>query len=538
MARKPSPAAQTAAIYARYSSSAQNDASIEQQLTECRRYAEDNNLTIVAAYEDRAISGRTDKRPGFQKMLRAAERGEFEVLLAYKSNRIARNMQSALTYEKRLNDAGVRIVYCKEAFDDNATGRFMLRMMMNMNQFYSENMSEDIKRGMHDSASKGLIVGKIPLGYRRSEDNRYQIDEAEAALVREIFRRYLRDEPLADICRDLNARGLKTKLGKPFTRNSFHHILTNEKYTGSYTFGDIRLTDAIPAIIEKGVYQMAQRKLQDEKVVRKRHRGNNDYLLTGKLFCGHCLAPMVGMSARSHTGALHYYYACQTRRTKRACDKQNVRKDFIEEEIVRAVQTTILDDDTTVWIADTLLATAKQFREQSSLAEYESQLRDVKKQIANIVRAIEMGVAGDEVKARMDELQEEKRTLQSLIAVEKIAVKDYDRDTVLGYLGEIRRGDPSDKAFQRMVIRDFIRAVYLYDDHFKLVVDFAGRGNPYTLPLKPDPAAEADITDITNRFAERLVRGTTSALGEPLQRCSIRYTPQGFVITWYFNRAK
>lgn len=531
MARKSPPAAKAAAIYARYSSSAQNDASIEQQIAECRQYAEDNNLTIVAAYEDRAISGRTDKRPGFQKMLRAAERGEFQVLLAYKSNRIARNMQSALTYEKRLSDAGVRIVYCKEAFDDNATGRFMLRMMMNMNQFYSENMSEDIKRGMRDSAAKGRIVGAIPYGYRRGADDRLAVDEAEAAVVREIFRRYLNDETLADLRRDLNARGLRTKHNRPWARNSFHNILTNEKYTGSYTFGDTRVEDAIPAIIEKGVYQMAQRKLQRESVVRKRHRGDADYLLTGKLFCGHCLAPMVGMSGRSHTGSEHHYYACQTRRTKHTCDKANVRRDYIEQEVVRAIQTTVLDDDTVIWIADTLMEMSQQFRAQSGLADYEAQLRDVKRQIANIIRAIEMGVAGEEVKARMDELQDEKRTLQSLIAVEKIAVKDYDRATVIGYLESIRQGDPADKAFQATVIRDFVRAVYLYDDHLKLIVDFTGKDTPYTLPISPQ-SAEAE------GFAERLVRCTISALGEPLKRSSIRCTRQGFVITWYFSQTK
>lgn len=91
--------AQIAAIYARYSSNAQNDASIEQQVAECTMYAQQNGLKVVATFEDRAISGRSDKRPGFQKMIRAAERREFQVLLTYKSNRIARNMYDALRYE-------------------------------------------------------------------------------------------------------------------------------------------------------------------------------------------------------------------------------------------------------------------------------------------------------------------------------------------------------------------------------------------------------------------------------------------------------
>ena len=533
MAKKPAPATVlTAAIYARYSSTAQNDASIEQQIAECTQYAMANKLAVVATFEDRAISGRSDNRPGFQRMLRAADRHEFQVLIAYKSNRISRNMQSALNYTQRLESAGVRVVYCKEEFGDNATGRFMLRMMMNMNQFYSENMSEDIKRGMADSAAKGKVVGSVPYGYRKGADGQYEIDEPAARIVREIFARYLKDEPLADIRRDFNARGLLTKLRKPWTKNSFHGILSNEKYTGVYIFGDTRQEGAIPAIIGKEVFAMAQRKMGLGKIVRKRRRGNEDYLLTGKLFCGYCYAPMVGMSGRSHVGREHYYYACQTRRTKHACHKENVRKDSIEAEVVRAVQTTILNDETVEWIADAILEASKQFKAQTRLAEYEAALKDVKKQIANLIHAIELGVAGEEVKARMDDLQEEKRKYEGLIAIEKISIQDYDRTTILGYLESIRHGDVANKEFQRVVIRDFVKAVYVYDDHLKLIVDFTGDNHSITVPIK-----ESESTTDPEGFAQGLNRRTITVLGEPLNRTnSIEFTGQRFVIIWYFQQ--
>ena len=505
MARKKSQEKTTAiaAIYARYSSTAQNDASIEQQIAECEQYAQANNLTITAHFEDRAISGRSDKRPGFQKCLRAAERGEFQVLLAYKSNRISRNMQSALNYEQRLANAGVRVVYCKEEFGDNATGRFMLRMMMNMNQFYSENMSEDIRRGMVDSVSKGKVVGSVPYGYRKGADGKYEIDEPAAGIVREIFARYLKNEPIADIRRDFNERGLLTKQKRPWAKNSFHAILVNEKYTGSYTFGDVRIEDAIPAIIEKGVFAMTQKKLDGEKVIRKRHRGNEDYILTGKLFCGYCFAPMVGMSGRSHVGREHFYYACQTRRTKRTCDKKNVHKEEIEQKVVEIFQKCVLDDETVMWMSNTLLEASQRFKEQSNLANYESHLREVKKQIGNLVRAIEMGVAGDEVKERMEELHEEKRNYEGLVAIEKVAVKDYDKKTVYGYFEGIKGGDPADKDFQKMVIRDFIKAVYVFDDHLRIVVDFTGKENTVDVPFG-GASAEDDTSDKVRLMTDKV----------------------------------
>lgn len=104
----------TAVIYARYSSHAQNDASIEQQVAECREYAATHDLKIIDIYADRAISGRSDRRPEFQKMIRHAEAGKFQIVLTYKSNRIARNMLDALRYEERLEKAGVKVVYCKK----------------------------------------------------------------------------------------------------------------------------------------------------------------------------------------------------------------------------------------------------------------------------------------------------------------------------------------------------------------------------------------------------------------------------------------
>lgn len=145
-----------AVIYARYSSHNQRDFSIEQQIEACRKYAASLSLKVTLTYEDRAISGRTDNRPAFQRMMRDAENGKFQYVLAWKSNRMGRNMMQAMVNEARLVDCGVKVFYAEEDFDDNAAGRFALRSMMNVNQFYIENMAEDVKRGLYDNAKKGL----------------------------------------------------------------------------------------------------------------------------------------------------------------------------------------------------------------------------------------------------------------------------------------------------------------------------------------------------------------------------------------------
>ena len=126
-----------AVIYARYSSHNQREASIEQQVEECRKFADINKLHIIEVYADKAVSGKTDRRPNFQRMMKNAALGKFQYVVAWKSNRMGRNMLDAMMNDTRLRDLGVRCLYTEEDFDDTAAGRFALRNMMNVNQFYS-----------------------------------------------------------------------------------------------------------------------------------------------------------------------------------------------------------------------------------------------------------------------------------------------------------------------------------------------------------------------------------------------------------------
>ena len=95
---------------------------------------------------------------------------------------------------------------------------------MNVNQFYSENMAEDITRGLYDNASKCMANGRQPLGYKRGEDGRVVLDEANAAVVREIFTRVAAGDLFVDIARDLNAQGIKTSNGANWNKGSFQSI--------------------------------------------------------------------------------------------------------------------------------------------------------------------------------------------------------------------------------------------------------------------------------------------------------------------------
>ena len=254
-----------AVIYARFSSHNQREVSIEQQVKECQKFASSNNLRVVEIYDDKAVSGKSDRRTNFQRMMKDAAKNKFQYVIAWKSNRMGRNMLEAMINDARLRDLGVRTLYTEEDFDDTAAGRFALRNMMNVNQFYSENMAEDIKRGLNDNAEKCMVNGALGLGFKKGEDGRFALDEPNAAIVREVYERVAALEPFVDIYNDLNARGLKTATGKPGSRSSFHRILVNERYRGVYIWGNIRTEGGVPRIVSDPLFFKVQEVLKTKK---------------------------------------------------------------------------------------------------------------------------------------------------------------------------------------------------------------------------------------------------------------------------------
>ncbi len=496
---KASEVLQTGVIYARYSSHAQKDASIEQQVKEAESYAAAAGIRIVEIYADRAISGKTDRRPNFQKMMRDAEKGRFQCVIAWKSNRMGRNMLLAMANEARLQELGIRVLYTEEDFDDTAAGRFALRSMMNVNQFYSENMAEDIRRGLRDNAENCRLTGSLPYGYKKGEDLRYEIDEDKAAVVREIFTRVACGDPFIDLVNDLNARGIKTAQGKPWNKNSFHAMLKNERYRGVYIYEDIRKEGGIPRIVSDELFFKVQEVLKTKKNPQGRHRTNGDYLLTGKIYCGKCKNPMVGISGTSKTGAMHYYYTCQGRRLNKTCDKANVRRDTIEEAVAKAIRDYILQDNVIQWIADSTVAYNKRAEEQSQISLLESELAETKRSIKNIMAAIEQGIITDTTKARLLELEGEQAQLTGRIAAARADIVTVSRDVIVAGLEMYRDGDVKDKKYQARLFDTFLVAVYVYDDSFKIVFSFSGNKNTIRIPFdtsvidSPEDTAEASV---------------------------------------------
>lgn len=482
-----------AVIYARYSSHNQRDVSIEQQYAACEAFAAREGYTIVEHYPDRAVSGKTDNRPSFQRMMRDAHNGGFDYVIAWKSNRMGRNMMQAMVNEAKLADLGIRCLYVEEDFDDTAAGRFALRNMMNVNQFYIENMAEDVKRGMMDNAAKCMVNNKPPLGYRKGRDGKFEIYEPEAAIVREIYSRIISGWTLIDIQTDLNRRGIKTSTGKEWKKQSFGRILSNDKYIGVYRFADVVIEDGVPAIIDRDTFDKVQLILKSKKKPRGKQRMNDEYLLTGKVFCGKCGSPMTAQTGTSKTGKKFNYYSCNRKRYDHACDKKNEPQAALETFVIEAVRAELMDDHTVDWIVDGYEKAVAIVRNDSKKDSLQEELAAVNKEIDNFLKAIGAGVFNEFTQQRMEELRISRKDIEEAIRLEDAATRLPSPEDVGGWLYSIREGDWSDRKFVKEIIRIFVRAVYIFDDKITIHYNYGTDADLEYEGLPEDP--EGDDSD-------------------------------------------
>lgn len=195
-----------AVIYARFSSHSQTEQSIEGQLKVCYEFAQKNGYTVVGEYIDRALSGTTDARPDFLRMIADSDKKGFQYVLVYQLDRFARNRYDSATYKAKLKKNGVRVLSARENITDDASGILVEGLLESMAEYYSAELSQKIRRGMDINAEKCLSNGSNPgLGYRVDADRRFYIEPEEAAVVQDVFERYASGQTVTEICAALNA---------------------------------------------------------------------------------------------------------------------------------------------------------------------------------------------------------------------------------------------------------------------------------------------------------------------------------------------
>lgn len=472
----------TACLYVRFSSHNQTEQSIEGQTRVCRDFCKRHNIRIVEIYADRATSASKDieKRVQFLKMIKDSEKGLFDAVIVYKLDRFARSRYDSATYKYRLKRNGVQLISATENISNDPEGIILESVLEGMAEFYSAELSQKINRGMRESAYKhNSIGGAIPLGYK-IEDKKLVIDPKTAPIVKEAFEKYADGETVAEICRQFNARGYKTSKGTAFGKSSFTKIFRNERYIGVYTFHDYRSEDAIPAIIDKDLWDRVQLRVGKIKNAPARNKAKVVYLLSGKIFCGHCGSKMNGNCNAGN----YYYYQCYGKKNGNVdCKKKNIRKEFIER-LVAQDALSLLTDEYIEQIAT--IACEKNQHEielDSALPTIRDRIHQVDLSLNNLLKAIESGSAPDMLVKRMGELEKEKKDLQVQAKKESEDIIELDKAQVIYWLEQFRGGNIEDKEFCRMLIDLFVNSVTVWDEDdntYKVTVAY----NLTSLPTK------------------------------------------------------
>jgi site-specific DNA recombinase len=502
-------------IYARVSSDKQDmDLSISAQERSLREYAQRNGHDIVREFVDEAESGRTASRPAFKEMIALArlKNPPFEGILVWKLNRFSRSRADSITYKTLLRNKGIEVISINEPMDDSPTGRLLEGVIESIDEFYSANLGQDIRRGQRENASRGFFSGShAPCGYRRIavQDGgkmRHKLElepEGSTAVqtVRRIFELAARDVGCKEIAKTLNRDGLRTAKGERWGRVTVHKVLTNEAYCGTLVWGalkghrilrgaepPVRVENAWPGIVDRDTFQRIQRKLgsRSPKAVHPR-RVPSTFLLSGLLFCS-CGRAMTGCSAKS---GKHFYYICcrSSKQGQEACDARMIPKEKVERQVIEQLRARVLTEENLEKLVIIVNEELQMFSSSLNdrLEVIDAELRDAKARLTKLYEALETGKLElddlapriKELKVRQDELGkarvllEAEMTARGMQPVDEVMVKSYARD-LRGLLEE------SELTERRAFLRSFVNRIEV--DKGQVTVH-------YKLPLPQDGKA-------------------------------------------------
>ena len=478
-----------AVAYARFSSNNQRDESIDAQLRAIREYCEKNNIQLVEIYKDEAQSATTDMRDDFKDMIDDIFSGKLDIdtVLVHKFNRFARNKYDSAIYKKRLRDIGIKVVSVTQPIDDSPEGRILESLIEAMDEYYSENLALEVKKGMLENALKGKHTGGGKLLGLSVDSEGYYYPDDNAHIVKRIFREYADGVPKASIVARLNDEGYRNQYGRRFNTRTLMDLLKNEKYVGNFVYHHtstetIRLDGVIrEPIIDEELWEAVQRKRQEINKPRYRKR---KYIMTGKLRCGVCGFTYCGAGGKKKAkkGEEIAYYKCAGKvKHRHSCNNPSLNKEYYEKLIIDTITENVLTDNAIEQIAEMVLHQLEKERKapQVSAAKLQKQLNKVKDQQQKLMDLyINGGVEMDMLEERNKALKAEKKHLEDQI--EKNAYLEQSQslelDEVKQFLKDFRRSvSTTDTEYAQIIFNTFVDNIVVYPDTLDVTlrVDFS-----------------------------------------------------------------
>ena len=448
--------------YCRYSSNGQREESIDAQKRAIQKYADENNLIISNWYVDEAKTATTTVgRDEFNRMINDSKNSLFSYVIIHKLDRFSRDRYDSAVNKRALKINNVTLISVLEKIDDSPESVMYEAMLEAYAEFYSKNLSRETIKGLNENAYKSLCNGgRPPYGYIRvprmrngvqqtSKDGLLlhdtAIDPLNSKAVKLIFEWTLQGKSRKQIIDELNKLGFRDFEGKEFKRPAYiDNILRNERYTGVYIFHEyksiisktgrrsrvrnnpedmIRNEGGFPQIISKETFNAVQQILA-ERVHRSPENTQEDYLLSGKVFCADCGQAYVGYTKKKK-GVAYSYYKCmgnfKNKKDENAprCDNTSVRKEDLEQFVVKNLIDLLSDKNLPEQIYDNFMIFMQTRSYNKQVIEsYKEKLVDTEKRITNCINAISH-TYNDLLITKLKQLENDKQELQSKIIAEE-----------------------------------------------------------------------------------------------------------------------
>ena len=437
-----------AAEYMRYSTDNQTENSIAYQQAGIRKYARENNIQIVASYQDEAASGTNTDRKGFQALVAAANRKAFDAVIIYDISRGSRDVGDWFTFRKTMMYLGVKVISAsgQKLGDLTNSADFLTELItVGMGQVEVLGTRQKSIDGVAVKAKQGAFLGGVPpLGYD-IVNGQYVINPEEARIVRNIFAWYAAGKSYDYILDHLN--GALGKRGRPISKNTLNGMLQNERYIGVYTRNKKkckimrkwaggqpnpnveRIENAIPRIVDDETWEKVRARMNDNKRNAK-NKARHQYLLTGLIECEECGARYVGHASTNKKGYVTRYYFCGNKYRTHTCRSKNINADEIETFVVQHLKEYLRTMDFTAtaqYIADQINGAAPDLKAEKA------ELAQIEKKIANGVQAVLAGLVVPELQVELDRLRLRKSELEDIIARRSATRRDLDPAALVAF---------------------------------------------------------------------------------------------------------
>lgn len=429
--------------------------------------------SLAGIYADEGISGtQAEKRKDFMRMIRQCRKGNIDLVITKSVSRFARNTVDCLNYVRELKALGIPIIFEKEGLNTmHATSEIYISMHGIFAQSESESLSGNVRMGKAISAKNGnvAISYKSFLGYRRGKDNKPEIDEEQAEIVRFIYERYLAGDSLQMIRDSLEEQHISTPMGKEkWQLTTIRSILTNEKYKGDALLQKTYIVDCIshkskknddrpqyyvennhPAIIPREMFDRVQeemahrtskRKVKEIGTKTESGKYSSKYALTDLLICGHCGTPY-RRCTWSRNGKKKIVWRCISRLDygKKYCaDSPSVEESVLQRAVAEGIRQVVMDESGQTALEALKLHIGMYFgqSDENSTAVDEIRMQELVQSITELAGAED---SGNRMTTLIDELNTVKQTIAEKKAKQSSAEQSERRiDEILTALDALK----------------------------------------------------------------------------------------------------